>query len=628
MVARARDMGSFRNNHNNDNTLHLEKRAVAIPEPVEPTTKPKPKPPATPAKPKPSTTAVPPPVKPPPVTTATITTPPLVTEPTSTTATSSIEPTTPVVPGNSNGNDPASTTAGGPGTGAIVGIVAGVAVVLALIVGLVFWNRRKKRRGEEVYKAELYQQQRMMSDNSSVLASGRVPHHQRFNSSSGLGTASATAGTVAGAGSRNSGVVGVGKRGMGGEGDRESLSEDYRQQQEHYYQQQPEWFAKKSPLEYYSQVPPIEQLQRGVGRKESDNSLNDGMSDMGGPGDKDEIELQLAGPSTSSAPGQGVSEIMAARSLQASTMQHNLQQQHLQQQQLQQNPFQAQQQQLEQQQQQQQQYDRESTPLNSTDAGQYNEPAKVIPRQQPTRQQQQLQQQQHQQQQRQHSRAESNPPHSGHLPPIQLHSPMGSVYHDPAQTPTNSSYHPVPPMPSRPNSFYNVGNILNAAGESITADDYAEVDMTPYYRPPPPVAPTTPSGFYDFDVDSYSNDNNPPLPPTNGPSFTGGAGVGTGVPERSVGIASPPPIPRATRPASLSPTSNTANNNSNSRAAPPTPMHPYLPPPLPTVSTNANPVPSQSAEGAILQSPVSPTSGPLVGGRTPRSIHGSGGRRV
>ncbi|KAF9117911.1 hypothetical protein BG015_006822, partial [Linnemannia schmuckeri] len=183
-------------------------------------------------------------------------------------------------------------------------------------------------------------------------------------------TASASAGAATGAGSRMGGGVGAGKRGMIGKGgDRESLSEDYRQQQEQYYQQQPEWFAKKSPLEYYRQVPPIEELLRGVGRKESDNSLNGGMDGgMSGPGDKDEIELQHAGSSTSSAPGQGLSEIMAARSLQASTMQHNLRQHQLQQQQ---NPFQAQQQ--------QQQYGRESIPLNPTDnnhAGRYNEPAK------------------------------------------------------------------------------------------------------------------------------------------------------------------------------------------------------------------------------------------------------------
>lgn len=498
------------------------------------------------------------------------------------------------------------------GTGAIVGIVAGVVVVLALIAGLLFRNKRNKRRGEEVHKAELYQQQRMMNDNSSVLASGRVPHHQRFNSSSGLATAAVV---TAGAGSRNGGSVGVGKRGMGGKGDRESLSEDYRQQQEQYHQQQPDWFAKKSPLEYYSQVPPVEQLVRGVGRKASDNSLNGGIGGMSSVGDKDEIELQHAGPSmSSSAPGQGHSEIMAARSLQASTMQHNLQQQHLQQQQqqqLQQNPFQAQQQK-------QQQYGRESTSLNPSDAGRYNEPAMVIPRQQPTRQQQQQQQQQL----REHSRTESNSLHSGHLPPIQMHSPMGSVYQDPSQTPTNSSYHSVP-MPSRPNSFYNVGNILNAA------DNYAEVDMTSYYRPPPPAALSTPSGFYDFDVASDSNNNDPPMLPTNGSSFTGDTGIGAGVPERPVGVASPPPIPRATRPASLSPTSKTANNNGNSRVVtPPTPTHTYLPPPLPTVSTTTFPLPSQSAEGSFSQSPVSPTSGPLVGGRTPRSIHGSGVRRV
>ncbi|KAF9545504.1 hypothetical protein EC957_010920 [Mortierella hygrophila] len=311
MDARARDMSPTKDHlylHNindSDTSFRLQnKRAAAAPVPE--TTKPKAttKPAATTTA-KPKTTVVPPVV--PPVVTTTITTPPPVVEHTTTATTTTIEPTTTVVPGNSNA-DPSSATSG-PGTGVIVGIVAGVAVVLALIVGLVVRNKRMKRRGEEVYKAELYQQQRMMSDNnSSFLASGRVPQDHRFTSS-GLGAASTAAG------SRNGGSVGVGKRGMGGKsGDRESLSEDYRQQQEQYFQQQPEWFAKKSPLEYYSQVPPIEHLLRSVGRKESDNSLNGDMG--GGPGDKDEIELQHAGPSTtSSAPGQGASEIMAARIL-------------------------------------------------------------------------------------------------------------------------------------------------------------------------------------------------------------------------------------------------------------------------------------------------------------------------
>ncbi|KAF9142521.1 hypothetical protein BG015_000790 [Linnemannia schmuckeri] len=207
---------------------------------------------------------------------------------------------------------------------------------------------------------------------------------------------------------------------------------------------------------------------------------------------------------------------------------------------------------------------------------------------------------------------------------------MGSVYQDPAQTPTNSAYyHPVPPLPSRPNSFYNTSNILNAAGESTTpaaGDNYAEVDMTSYYRPPPPVAPSTPSGFYDFDL-GFDTNNNPSMSPTNNFSSTGaGTGVG-GMPERLTGVASPPPIPRATRPVSVAPPPKT-NDNGSRAAVPPTPLSTYSPPPLPTISTTTNAFPSQdTANFASSRSPVSPTSGPLVGGRTPRSIHGSGGRR-
>ncbi|KAF9136033.1 hypothetical protein BGW39_007996 [Mortierella sp. 14UC] len=667
-------------------TTNHQKKKRAVPPEVEPS-KPKPKPTVAP-KPTTKPPVVPPPVVVPPVKppVTTTTTPPA--PPPETTTTESVLPTTTIDPGSSTGTEPTSSS--GPNTGLIVGIVAGVAVLLALIAGLVVRNRRKRQRGEEVYKAELYQQQRMMTDNSSsVLANGRVP--RRFGGASATGT-----------GSRGGVSLGLGKRGISGErGDRESLSEDYHQQQEAYYQQQPEWFAKKSPLEYYRQVPPIEELLRSVGRKESDNSLGDGCNVMTGPGDKDEIiELQHTGPLSSSsssaaAPGQGVTEIIAARSLQASTMQQNLQQ-HQQEQLLQQQrqqQLQLQKQQLQQQQRQQQQeqelqqYTRDSIPLNptqhidtSTSTANHsypirpnnNEEGMVFP---PRHQQlsQQLQQerekqlqQQQQREDQQNTREDYTPPHSGHLPPIQPHSPMSSVYHEiqrsPTATATTTSHTSgvflhAPMAISRPNSFYNASNILNAAGENSIAEkgeDYTDIDMSAYYRPPPPpVIPVAPSGFYDFDLDApdsgnsnnnNNNNNNRSVPAVasfaNGISSPTSTGPGAGMGRPMAGVVSPPPIPRATRPASVVPPRSNSNNSANNNGAPPPiPVSPYTPPPVPTISTT-NGVPSYSTgAGAGVTSPTplspisptsptSPSNGPLMGGRTPRSIHGSVGRRV
>ncbi|KAG0204794.1 hypothetical protein BGX33_008276 [Mortierella sp. NVP41] len=658
MDARARNMGP-RNDKNNNDTFN--KRAVEIPPPIvvnpepsrtpKPTAKPKPKP-----GPKPDPKPTP---NPPPPTTPT-TTNPTVTLPTTTdgapvdptVTTPSVDPsaTSHIPSGNSSGADPSTSngSTSGPGIGAIIGIVAGVVVVLALVAGLMVRNRRKKRRGEEVYKAELYQQQRMMHDNqSSVLVSGRVPPTPATANrigTTGIGATAtaAAAATATGAGSRS-------KRAMNSsENDRESLAEDYRQQQEeHYQQQQPDWFAKKSPLEYYRQVPPIEQLLGGGGaanhHQVEEVEDNDPVIIIGTGGDKDEIELQHAGPSTIS---QGPTEIVAARSLAASTMQQNLHQYH--------HLQQLQQEQQKQQRQREQQYGREAIPLHRTQhtdstlnsnhsnklEGFNQEPATVV-----------IPRQSHQQQQR-GRRSENEPswPCSGQLSPIRTHSPMGSVYADPRGSPATASSgaypHPPPPVPTstaRPDSFYNTSNILNAAGEGADNDvaaaagptganeDY-EIDMTAYYRPPPPQTPktpgattTTPSGFYDFDItDSYNYKTN------------NNSSTNLGLAPETPSSPPPPPIPRATRPVSVGPPARDSSNGNGATgrmSGEAFSMSPYTqpqqppPPPVPAIATSF----SMAMTSSQQQSPVSPQArgdrsgaGPHVGGRIPRGNAATG----
>ncbi|KAG0254447.1 hypothetical protein BG011_005772 [Mortierella polycephala] len=114
--------------------------------------------------------------------------------------------------------EPTSKSAANPGL--IAGIVGGVVVLVVLIAGLLF--RVKRKRGREVREAELYQQQSMMNKYSE-----------------------------------GSSAVGY------GDGSRLSLQQQQVYHISHRQQsQQPEWFAKKSALEYYSQVPPMDELRR------------------------------------------------------------------------------------------------------------------------------------------------------------------------------------------------------------------------------------------------------------------------------------------------------------------------------------------------------------------------------
>ncbi|KAF9186963.1 hypothetical protein BGZ51_001682 [Haplosporangium sp. Z 767] len=198
--------------------------AAAAPAPQSPTSKPKPKPTTTTKAPAPA----PVPTKSTVITTTTIAITTATESSTIATATEiSISTSTLLTPLATDGSqqgagpittEPNSKSAANPGL--IAGIVGSVVVIVILIAGLLF--RVKKKRGREARAAELYQQQSMMNKYSE-----------------------------------GSSAIGY------GDGSNLSLQQqqvypDNRRQQN----QQPEWFAKKSALEYHSQVPPMDELKR------------------------------------------------------------------------------------------------------------------------------------------------------------------------------------------------------------------------------------------------------------------------------------------------------------------------------------------------------------------------------
>ncbi|KAF9202923.1 hypothetical protein BGZ49_006959 [Haplosporangium sp. Z 27] len=99
--------------------------------------------------------------------------------------------------------------------GLIAGVAAGVIILLVLIAGILF--RAKRRRGREARDAELYQQRTMMNKYSDGSAFNGYSHENSSQAES---------------------------------------------QQNILLSRQPEWFSKKSPLEYYKQVPPLAELKQ------------------------------------------------------------------------------------------------------------------------------------------------------------------------------------------------------------------------------------------------------------------------------------------------------------------------------------------------------------------------------
>ncbi|KAG0346378.1 hypothetical protein BG005_000780 [Podila minutissima] len=183
--------------------------------PPKPSAKPKP-PPAKPPVVKPP--VVPPVV--PPVSSSSSSVPPISSISSTGVGSSSSDTATTTAPTHPSGAESAGgpvTTTPANNTGLIAGIAAGAVVVVLVIGGLVLRSRRRRNRAAR--DAEEYQQRAMMN---------------KYSEHSGS--------------SMNSGY------GMDGFGSSATLSR--------VMGKQPDWFAQKSPLEYYRQVPPLTELQK------------------------------------------------------------------------------------------------------------------------------------------------------------------------------------------------------------------------------------------------------------------------------------------------------------------------------------------------------------------------------
>ncbi|KAF9322337.1 hypothetical protein BG003_000007 [Podila horticola] len=189
--------------------------AIAQAQP-KPTTAPKPKP----TTPKP--TVKPPVVSPvvPPVSSSSSSVSPISSISSTDLGSSSSDPVTTTAsthpPGAESAGGPVTTTPAN-NTGLIAGIAAGAVVVVLVIGGLVLRSRRRRNRAAR--DVEEYQQRAMMNKYS-----------ERNGSSMNSGS------------------------GVDGFGSSASLSR--------VMGKQPDWFAQKSPLEYYRQVPPLTELQK------------------------------------------------------------------------------------------------------------------------------------------------------------------------------------------------------------------------------------------------------------------------------------------------------------------------------------------------------------------------------
>ncbi|GJJ75216.1 hypothetical protein EMPS_07574 [Entomortierella parvispora] len=213
---------------------HAHIAAAPAPAPAPPASTVKPPPKTT--VPKPKTTAPKPPAIPP---TSAITSNTPIAATTTNVATSIVAPvdttTSSIAPisstgSESNGGASKSTN----NTGMIAGIVAAGVVVL-LLVGAGFVFRAKRRRGREASEIERYHQRSMMqksSEGSSTYGyndeGGEAPLHQPREN--------------------------------------KIHEQRYLSNRQVLLNQQPEWFAKKSPLEYQSQVPPLEVLKQQNGQ--------------------------------------------------------------------------------------------------------------------------------------------------------------------------------------------------------------------------------------------------------------------------------------------------------------------------------------------------------------------------
>ncbi|KAG0001659.1 hypothetical protein BGZ80_009744 [Entomortierella chlamydospora] len=190
------------------------------------------------------------------VSTTTTTTTTTATSTTTITTTTSASPSTTISSSGSTINNENNSFDSSNTTGIIIGVVLGAAVVVLAAVGLLLKQRRRnKRQREESPK------QRTIGNNTNgqlALGGGRSPDHNyshRRVGSSYLGDLPAVSTEKE-------------KEKEDGETNNEHLTQ---QQEEHEQikQHQPDWWSKKSPLEYFQQVPPMEELYRKIDRTES-----------------------------------------------------------------------------------------------------------------------------------------------------------------------------------------------------------------------------------------------------------------------------------------------------------------------------------------------------------------------
>ncbi|KAF9281271.1 hypothetical protein BGZ68_006740 [Mortierella alpina] len=412
---------------------------------------------------------------------------------------------TTAIPGTGSDGDGVSSEPSGTNTGLIVGVTLGVIAAIALVALLLFRRRRNQRRGAEVREAELYQQQRMMRVSGSMMARGDTigrGQHRR-------------------GGSSLHGLMSGGRTKVSGEVDSENAAGYHGQNSQHH--DQPEWFGKKKPLEYYRQVPPVEELIKNMGRWDWSST----RSDLGHPGQD-----------------TATTEAVAARSLMSSAGPEG-------------------------------RGGRESIPLHATtpnaiDAHRNNNQHSAM---HPVQAQHQLLSRHGQPGSHQEFSSQNN-----RLSPIRPISPMGSVY---SATSDANGQRPISAVYPRPSS-----------------------NPSPYYRPPPPTIPERPEtqaptfsspspGFYDFiplESDQLLLEDGSPA--TNGSSAT------------------PPPIPRATRPTSTSAGTFPVNMNTiiGLSQSPYSPIYPSAPSTSSNQSTDRTPVPQLDMEAVSSGAHVSPVS--------------------
>ncbi|KAF9936601.1 hypothetical protein BGZ67_002191 [Mortierella alpina] len=356
-----------------------------------------------------------------------------------------VHTSTTAIPGSGSDGDGVSSEPSGTNTGLIVGVTLGVVAVIALLGVLLFRRRRRNQlRGDEVREAELYQQQRMMRVSGSMMARGDT--HGRSQHRRG--------------GSSLHGLMSGGRTKVSGEtdgegGNRENSFGYHGQNSQHH--DQPDWFAKKKPLEYYRQVPPIEELIKNMGRRDWSST----RSDLGYPGHD---------------AAAGSTEIVAARSLMSSAGPEG-------------------------------RGGRESIPLrdattpkNAMEAHRNYHPRSAM---------RPIQAQQHQQQ---HQHQEQSSSQNNRLSPIRPISPMGSVYTsgpdsrpvstlNPRPSPNTSPYYrpPPPPIPERPETqtptfsspspgFYD---FIPLESDQLLLEDHSPAATHSSSAAPPPIPRAT-----------------------------------------------------------------------------------------------------------------------------------------